>query len=245
MSAQVYLTKPGSLPEGISSVELTGDEAHHAIKVKRTNVGEVIEIVDGFGVRVSGKVVQVDKNSLVVTVESRTVEPKSKLGLTVAQALAKGDRAELALEILTEVGVDSILPWRAEHAIAKWDDPEKGKAKWQSAVGQAAKQARRSWIPIVEDLATTDQLVETAKTFNLVLILHESATQSFAEIPIPSQGSVLLVVGPEGGISPRELELFSQFQQVRMGKTVMRTSTAGGIAAGAILSKTRWIGEQE
>lgn len=106
MSAQVYLVDAGSLPEGITEVELTGDEAHHAVKVKRTEVGEVIEICDGHGVRVRGKVAEVKKHSLKLSVESRNVEPESKLKLTVAQALAKGDRADLALEILTEVGVD-------------------------------------------------------------------------------------------------------------------------------------------
>jgi 16S rRNA (uracil1498-N3)-methyltransferase len=243
MSAQVYLVSKGELPESLTSVELTGDEAHHAVKVKRTQVGEVIEICDGHGIRVSGTVTEVGKKSLVLKVNSRLVEAAPKLKLTVAQALAKGDRADLALEILTEVGVDNILPWRAELAIAKWEDDEKGKAKWQNTVAQASKQARRSWIPTILDVVTTAQLVEQAANFDVAMVLHESAMRSFADVWLPESGSILLIVGPEGGVSPRELELFSNLQQVRMGKTVMRTSTAGAIAAGAILSKTRWVQE--
>lgn len=243
MSAQVYLVPAGQLPEGISVVELTGDEGHHAAKVKRTKVGELIEICDGAGVRISGLVAEVGKHSLTVNVESRSVEPAPRLKLTVAQALAKGDRADLALEILTEVGVDFILPWRAEYAIAKWDDPEKGKAKWQSTVAQAAKQSRRSWIPVIEDVVSTEQLVERASQFDVAMVLHESAMRGFADVWLPESGSILLIVGPEGGVSPSELEKFAKIQQIRMGKTVMRTSTAGAIAAGAILSKTRWVQE--
>lgn len=243
MSAQVYLVEAGALPEGITTVELTGDEAHHAVKVKRTEVGEVIEICDGQGVRVRGKVAEVKKHSLRLSVESRTAEPESKLKLTVAQALAKGDRADLALEILTEVGVDFILPWRSEYAIAKWDDEEKGKAKWQNTVAQASKQSRRSWIPVVQNSVSTEELAKVATTYDVAVVLHESAVRSFADLWLPERGSILLIVGPEGGVSPKELEQLSEIQQVRMGKTVMRTSTAGAIAAGAILSKTRWVQE--
>lgn len=243
MSAEVYLTDRGSLPAGISTFTLAGDEAHHAIKVKRTQVGEIIEIVDGFGVRIRGEVAEVSKNSLTLTNIVRTEEIQPKLTLTVAQALAKGDRADLALEILTEVGVDFILPWRADHSIAKWDDPQKGKAKWQSIVAQAAKQSRRSWIPEVRDLVSPEKLAELTSEFDVALVLHESAVRSFADVWLPEQGSILLIVGPEGGISKRELDLLAKIQQVRMGKTVMRTSTAGAVAAGAILSKTRWVGE--
>ena len=243
MSAEVYLTDRGSLPAGISTFTLAGDEAHHAIKVKRTQVGEIIEIVDGFGVRIRGEVAEVSKSSLTLTNIVRTEEIQPKLTLTVAQALAKGDRADLALEILTEVGVDFILPWRADHSIAKWDDPQKGKAKWQSIVAQAAKQSRRSWIPEVRDLVSPEKLAEITSEFDVALVLHESAVRSFADVWLPEQGSILLIVGPEGGISKRELDLLAKIQQVRMGKTVMRTSTAGAVAAGAILSKTRWVGE--
>lgn len=242
MSAQVYLTTAGKLPEGIKTFELTGAEAHHAAKVKRTNPGEVIEIVDGEGVRISGKVLEVSKNSLLIEVNQRVVESKPELTVTVAQGLAKGDRADLALETLTEVGVDQIYPWRADYSIAKWDDPKKGKDKWQAIVAQCAKQARRSWIPVVLELINTDQLAKLADDFDLAIVLHEGSKESISQLNLPERGKVLLIVGPEGGISPRELGLLSNFAQVSMGKSVMRTSTAGAVATGVILSKTRWVG---
>ena len=243
MSAQVYLVSPSQLVEGVSVVELTGDEAHHAIKVKRTSVGEVIELCDGQGTRVSGTVSTVTKNTLTLNVTTWSTEVKPRLSLTVAQALAKGDRADLALEILTEVGVDAIVPWRAKYSIAKWDDPQKGKAKWQTTVTQASKQSRRSWIPVIHDVVDPGQLATFATQFDLAIVLHESAVKSLASISLPESGSILLIVGPEGGVAPEELEMFSAIEQVKMGNTVMRTSTAGAIAAGAILSKTRWIQE--
>ena len=223
-----------------NAFRLDGDEGRHAAVVRRITVGEVVDLCDGQGSRATGSVTSVGKDWLEIQVDVVTLEPRPELTITAVQALAKGDRAELAVEMLTEVGVDSIIPWRAEHSVVKWDNAEKALDKWRRTVREATKQARRAYVPEVAQLHTTDQILERIAVADLTVILHESATSALAQVAIPESGNVLIVIGPEGGISPRELEVFAGAgaQVVRMGSSVMRTSTAGAVAAGVILSHT-------
>jgi len=223
-----------------STVRLDGDEGRHAAVVRRITVGEVVDLCNGQGSRATGTVAAVSKDLLEVHLDAVTVEQRTALTITAVQALAKGDRAELAVEMLTEVGVDVIVPWRADHSVVKWDNTAKALDKWRRTVREATKQSRRSFIPIVTDLHSTEQILEAIKAADLALILHESATSPLAQVNIPAAGDVLIVIGPEGGISPLELQAFAQegAHIVRMGSSVMRTSTAGAVAAGVILSRT-------
>lgn len=225
------------------TVVLDGDEGHHAVAVRRIRVGEKIELTDGNGQRAVCEVLAVDKKSLEARIDLVHAESKPEVAFTVVQALAKGDRSDLALEILTEVGVDEITPWSAAHSIAKWDATDKGLIKWQRVVREASKQARRAWIPKVSSLHSTAQVAQLLAGADLALVLHESARDSIAELKIPSSGRIVIVVGPEGGISPEELSTFAEVgaRAVRMGASVMRTSTAGGVALGVLMSATkRW-----
>lgn len=225
------------------TVVLDGDEGRHAVSVRRIRVGEKIELTDGHGVKAICEVISLNKHSLDAKVESVQVEPQPEVTFTVVQALAKGDRSDLALEILTEVGADRITPWSAAHSIAKWDETDKGLLKWQRVVREATKQARRSWIPQISALHSTSEVATLLATADLALVLHESAEQSISDIEVPAQGSVVIVVGPEGGVSPEELNVFAKSgaKIVRMGTPVMRTSTAGGVALGVLMSATkRW-----
>jgi len=241
MTLPVFITH-AALVAG-QTVSLDGDEGRHAVAVRRLRVGELIELTDGNGTRAVCEVVSLAKHSLVALVNSAQVEAPSELTFTVVQALAKGDRSDLALEILTEVGADIIVPWAAAHSIAKWDDSAKGKTKWQRTVQESMKQSRRSYLPAVTDLHSTAQVCEILASADLAVVLHESADTAFAELELPQAGSVVIVVGPEGGISPLELAAFSQAGAAitQMGRSVMRTSTAGGIALGVLISRTkRW-----
>jgi len=225
------------------TVVLDGDEGHHAVSVRRIRLGEKIELTDGSGSRAVCEVVAIGKKSLDARIESVQVEAKPEVTFTVVQALAKGDRSDLALEILTEVGVDEITPWAAAHSIAKWDASDKGLLKWQRIVREASKQARRAWIPQISALHSTGEVAELLAAADLALVLHESAKESISDLKVPVSGSVVIVVGPEGGISPDELGTFAQARAkiVRMGAPVMRTSTAGGVALGVLMSATkRW-----
>ncbi len=234
--------------EGIgegSSVEVAGDEARHAVVVRRIRVGERVALTDGVGTTAVCEVVATTKSTLSARVlEVSSAEPQSPR-IVVVQAIAKGDRGELAVEMLTEVGVDVIVPWAASRSVAVWrgERAAKSLAKWRSAAREAAKQSRRSWFPSVEEMASTDDVATLLQWAKLSVVLHEAATSPLAERTVPSDGDVVIVVGPEGGISDEELDRFAAVgaEPMRLGPSVLRTSTAGVAAAAALLSRTpRW-----
>ena len=240
MSNPVFLIDAAIELVAGNTVHLDGDEGRHAAVVRRITVGEVVDLCDGQGSRATGTVATVGKDWLEVHLDEVTLEQRPALTVTAVQALAKGDRAELAVEMLTEVGVDVVIPWRAEHSVVKWDNADKALDKWRRTVREATKQSRRAYVPQVAQLHSTEQILEAVAQADLAVILHESATSALAQVAVPKVGKVLIVIGPEGGISARELAVFSEAgaQIVRMGSSVMRTSTAGAVAAGVILSHT-------
>ena len=243
MTAAEFLVNPGEISKETKIFTLDGDEGRHAATVKRMREGEVIHLCDGQGTRAIASVVKVHKNSLDLGIDQFTFEEAPEPRFVVVQALAKGERAELAVEMLTEVGADAIIPWRAEHSIGKWDSVEKGLEKWRRTSRESAKQSRRAWIPEISNLKSTAEVCEMMSQAQSVFVLHESADQALAACAIREQGTIMIVVGPEGGISPDELAAFSAAgaRVVHMGASVMRTSTAGAIAVGGLLMRSqRW-----
>jgi 16S rRNA (uracil1498-N3)-methyltransferase len=243
MTAAEFLVNPGEISKETKTFTLDGDEGRHAATVKRMREGEVIHLCDGQGTRAITTVVKVHKNSLDLSIDQFTFEEAPEPRFVVVQALAKGERAELAVEMLTEVGADAIIPWRAEHSIGKWDSVEKGLEKWRRTSRESAKQSRRAWIPEISNLKSTAEVCELMSQAQSVFVLHESADQALAACAIREQGTIMIVVGPEGGISPDELAAFSSAgaRVVHMGASVMRTSTAGAIAVGGLLMRSqRW-----
>lgn len=234
--------------EGVTSgatVVVEGDEAHHAVAVRRLRVGERLVLTDGFGRSVVGEVAATGKRTLEVGVHEVASDPEPAPSITVVQALPKGDRGELAVEVLTEVGVARIVPWAASRSVAVWkgERAEKGLAKWRSTAREAAKQARRTWHPVVDPMVGTAQVAELVAAADLAVVLHEDATTPMAGLEVPATGSLLVVVGPEGGIAPEELDALTAAgaTSVRLGAEVLRTSTAGVVAVAALLSRTsRW-----
>ncbi len=227
------------------TVTLDGDEGHHASVVRRLAVGEMVTLGDGAGTVARCRVATVDKGSLtaeVLEIEKRPVETPR---VVVVQAIPKGERGELAVEMLTEVGVDVIVPWSAARSIARWkgDRAEKSLTKWRTAAREAAKQARRSWFPEVAELASTEDVVALLSRASVRVVLHEAASGPLADVPVPGRGEIVIVVGPEGGITEDELEAFSRVgaEPLRLGSSVLRSSTAGVAAAAALLSRSpRW-----
>jgi 16S rRNA (uracil1498-N3)-methyltransferase len=163
----------------------------------------------------------------------------------VVQALPKGDRAELAVELLTELGVDEIVPWAAARSIRRWrsEQLDKGLAKWRRTAVEASKQSRRSRVPLVSSLAATTEVAGRITSTTLSVVLHEQASDALAVVSVPDKGTVLIVVGPEGGITEDELTQFTAAgaRLARLGPEIVRTSTAGA-AALAVLSASagRW-----
>ena len=161
------------------------------------------------------------------------------------QALAKGERGELAVATMTEVGVDVIVPWAAARCVARWDGArgDKALARWRTTSRESAKQSRRSRFPEVTGAGEHRRGRTAAAPAALAVVLHEAATTPWAPRRCPATGDVVLVVGPEGGISAEELAAFEAAGATayRLGPTVLRTSTAGAVAAAVLLSRTdRW-----
>lgn len=251
MTAPFFLVPPGALTPMIGGlVTVDGTEGRHAATVKRLEVGEPILVGDGAGHVVEGTVAEVvGKDRVDVRVTSYDEHPPPSPRVVVVQALAKGERGELSVELLTEVGVDVIVPWSASRSIAQWrgDKVDKGLERWRSTAREAAKQSRRPWVPVVEELMSTSAaaaLVRDAVSGRGTgIVLHEAASLRMASLRVPHQGDVVLVVGPEGGITDDERAAFESAGALsaRLGPGVLRTSTAGTVAAAVILATTgRW-----
>lgn len=238
---------------------LDGDEGRHATVVRRIRAGERVDLTDGAGKLARCVVVDAERSVLTCDVEAHYDVPEPSPRIVVVQALPKGDRGEAAVETLTEVGVDEIVPWSAARCVTRWKGERGDKAlrKWRSTAREAAKQSRRAWLPEVsEPVKTTDRLVTRLATADLGVVLHEEADQPLAELDVPGGGQrggkggdepeggeIVVVVGPEGGVAPDELDAFVSAGAVpaRLGPTVLRTSTAGTVASGVLLSHTpRW-----
>jgi 16S rRNA (uracil1498-N3)-methyltransferase len=229
---------------GTDTVHLTGDEGWHAAKVRRMRVGEDAMLGDGRGTVLDCRVNAVRADGLILAVRRRRSEPRPPVRLVVVQALGKGERAEQAVEIMTELGVDEIVPWAASRSVVQWQGPRGAKAldRWRRTAREASKQSRRAWVPAVAELATTAQVL-TRVGGSCGLVLHEAATGRIARADLPDVGEVVLVVGPEGGVSDDELIRFAGVgaQPVRLGSQVLRTSTAGAAALSALSVRLdRW-----
>jgi 16S rRNA (uracil1498-N3)-methyltransferase len=222
-----------------STIELDGAEGKHAVQVRRMRAGEAIQLSDGKGIRARGLVSEIRGSSLVVLVEEVITEQLPSRQITLVQALAKGDRDELAIQAATELGVTSIIPWQATRSISRWDGPKqaKGQARWQQIVSEAAKQSLRAFTPTVSGIVDTKELGLKVQDFDLVLVLDTSATEQLAQITIPKVGKLAIVVGPEGGIDQAELDLLEKAgaKLVSLGANVLRTSTAGPALIAALL----------
>ncbi|MBT3165267.1 16S rRNA (uracil(1498)-N(3))-methyltransferase [Streptomyces sp. Vc74B-19] len=225
---------------------LDGPEGRHAVSVKRLRAGEEVVLTDGAGRWAAGEVDGTEgKDRLIVRLGEIVEEPVETPRLTVVQALPKGDRGELAVETMTEVGVDAIVPWSASRCITQWKGERGAKAlaKWRATAREAGKQSRRVRFPEVADAATSKGVASLLAEAEFAAVLHESGTEPLAGVPLPDSGQIVLVVGPEGGVSPEELALFESVgaRAYRLGRSVLRTSTAGTAAAALLLGRTgRW-----
>jgi 16S rRNA (uracil1498-N3)-methyltransferase len=237
-----------ALPSVGELAVVDGDEGFHAANVRRIRAGEKLDLSDGTGGIASCVIEGVGKGRLTARVLDLRVVAPSKPRITVVQALPKSDRSELAIELATEAGADAFVAWQASRCVARWDGQDrvdKGLRRWRAVARSAARQSRRAHIPDVSGVVSTVELVERVRDIASipVLLLHESAVQPIAEVPVAEADSLLLVIGPEGGIADDEIAALSEAgaTAVRLGPTVLRTSTAAAVALGAlgVLTK-RW-----
>lgn len=246
MSAPLYFLEAGTLT-GVDAgdrIILEGAEGRHAATVRRTRVGERVDVADGSGALSRCLVLSVQPSALMLVVQERTDLPPPTPRFVLVQALAKRDRDDLAIEAATELGVDEVAPWQAARSIVQWrgDRVAKGQRQWEQTVRAAAKQSRRPRVPDVTGLLTTPALCKRLRQATLAVVLHEEASEPLVAVQVPTAGEVLLVVGPEGGINPDEVSAMVDAGAVacRIGREVLRSSTAGPAALSVLSAARRW-----
>ena len=224
-----------------------GDEGFHAANVRRLRTGEELDLGDGNGAVAHCVVEDAAKGRLTARVLDRSIVPAAAPAVTVVQALPKSDRSELAIELATEAGADAFIAWQASRCVARWDGlakVDKGLRRWGAVARSAARQSRRPYIPPVTGVVSTAELVQQVRDDGATaLVLHESATVKLTELPIAQADSLLLIVGPEGGIADDEVAALASAgaTAVQLGPSVLRTSTAAAVALGALGALTsRW-----
>jgi 16S rRNA (uracil1498-N3)-methyltransferase len=257
----VFLADTAELERG--SITLTGAEGRHAATVRRLSAGERADVTDGAGTIAECTVTRTGPGEIELAVLSKRTIPAAEPRIVVVQAIPKGDRGELAVEIMTEVGVDEVIAWQAERSVARWrgdsadrgdgvgrgdrggraDRAGKALARWQATAREAAKQSRRAWIPEVTGPERTPAVARRVAGAGLAILLDPGAEAAFGSLAMPRQGEIVVIVGPEGGVSPAETHALTGAGAVtaRLGPTVLRTSSAGAVAAAlALAGSGRW-----
>jgi 16S rRNA (uracil1498-N3)-methyltransferase len=245
MTPPVFVCERGQLDR--DTVTLSGPEGRHATTVRRLGPGERVDLTDGAGLLAQCEVIAARPGAgeLDLAVLARRAEPAPACRVIVAQAILKGDRSELAVELMTEVGIDVIVPWAAERCVVRWSPDRKDKAlsRWRSTAREAAKQSRRARFPEVREPARTAELLSAVTGASMALLLDPDAASSVADLTLPGEGEIVLIVGPEGGVSPAEFAELTAAGALpaRLGPSVLRGSTAGAIAGALVLSRCgRW-----
>jgi len=241
--ANQYLSEELGEPEVGTVAVITGPEARHAVTVSRLGVGETVRVGNGLGYVATGTVTAVAPGEFRFRVDAVAGSERPSPGIWLAQALAKGDRDELAIQAATELGVDGIIPWTAARSISRWEGSKvaKGQERWSAVVREATKQSARSWLPEVAPLVTTKQLAALGQS-TLLVVLDPLATNRLAAVELDDR-DIVLVVGPEGGIAPAEFDLLYAAGGVgaKLGDSILRTSTAGPAAIAVLSAKLgRW-----
>jgi 16S rRNA (uracil1498-N3)-methyltransferase len=239
----VFLADRAALESDV--VLLSGAEGRHAATVRRLRPGERADVTDGAGLVTECVVAGPAEGGFELTVQARREVPRPDPGITVVQAIPKGDRGELAVEEMTEVGVDRIVPWAAARCVPVWQGArgERSLARWRLTAREAAKQSRRAWIPEITPVASAAQVAELIGEAARAMVLEPGAAASLGRLSLPESGDLLVVVGPEGGITGEESTAFGAAGAMtcRLGPTVLRTSTAGTVAAAILLTRSgRW-----
>lgn len=217
-----------------STYDFIGDDATHAIRVLRTQVGDQLALSDGLGSWSVVKVREIGKKSALVEVMATGYEEPLAVEFTVAQAITKSDRIKESIELNTAGGADVILLWAAQRSIGKAAPDLMQKISLTAR--EASKQTRRNRIPILLGVLDAKKLASEIPNYDLTIVLHESANRKFTEVIKPGVKKVLLIIGPEGGITEEELAIFegAGAQVALLGRPIFRSAHAGMAALSAL-----------
>ncbi|MGL4178614.1 MAG: 16S rRNA (uracil(1498)-N(3))-methyltransferase [Dermatophilaceae bacterium] len=246
MTLPHFLVEPATLAGRAAGdvVVVDGAVGRHVVTVRRLRAGERLVLVDGAGTSATGEVAAVGAGVLEMRVDVVRTDPEPRPRFVLVQALAKGGRDEQAVEAATECGVDEVVPWEAARSVVRWrgDRGAKAHRKWDAVLVAATAQSRRARRPLLGATATTADLVVRARAASLTLVLHEDAGRPLAGLRLPDDGDVLVVVGPEGGVAPEEIAALEAVGAltVRLGETVLRSSSAGPAALAVLSAASRW-----
>ena len=210
-----------------NTYEFEGDDAGHAIRVLRTQIGESLALSNGLGAWSIVEVIAIAKKSMTVRVTTTGYEEVLPVEFTVAQALTKGDRIKESIELNTAGGADVILLWAAARSIGK-ATPDLMQ-KLAVTAREASKQTRRNRIPFVMGVLDAKKIAAEIPNYDSVIVLHESASDKLSDVVTASAKKVLVIIGPEGGLTDEELALFAGAgaQVAHMGRPVFRSAHAG------------------
>ncbi len=239
----VFVAGPGELAGEV--IVLSGTEGRHAATVRRITPGQRVDVTDGAGGIAECVVTWARPGALELAVRGRRVQPPPDPAVVVVQALPKGERGQLAVELMTEAGVDVVVPWAAQRCVTQWQG-ERGKRaleRWRTTAREAAKQARRARFPDVTELAALADVVALVRSASCAVLLDLDAPDALSTLALPPAGDLLVIVGPEGGVSQAETAALTTAgaHAAHLGPTVLRTSTAGVVAASVLLSRCgRW-----
>jgi 16S rRNA (uracil1498-N3)-methyltransferase len=215
------------------TVTISGDEARHAAVVRRVGLGEAVTLTNGRGLVATGPVVRLG-GVVEVEVASLASQPVAVPEVLVVQALPKPDRVSQAIDAMTEVGADRLVPWQAARSVVVWagERAQNGRDKWARLAREASKQSRRAHFPVIEDLATTEGVAELVRGADLALAMHERATTPLAAIALAPARRIVVIIGPEGGLTDQEVDRFCAEGALAcsLGPTVLRTTIAGAVA---------------
>jgi len=232
------------LPEAdlcAETVEIEGTDYHHLVHVLRVGPGDPLIVLDNTGRACHAEVLSIVKRSVTVRLSGPAdTAPEAPVSLTIAQALGKGDKFEQVIQHATEIGASAFIPLATERAVVRLvsRSAEEKRSRWFLIAKGAAEQAGRARIPSVEPVTTFAALLARFADYAPVLLLHpegERLEEVFGNAPIPER--LLLLVGPEGGFTPQEVESAraAGARIVSLGPYTLRTETAALVAASQVL----------
>lgn len=252
---QRYFLPAGQFAE--DRVSITGDDAHHLVKVMRAEPGDEIICSNGFDREVLARVISVDKSEVQAeVVRELPMDREALVEVWIAQSLPKGDKLETVIQKCTELGAARFVPFVSERTVVQYDEKKEGKRleRWRKIAKEAAEQAHRNRVPVVDAPVSWKRLMELSADFDLALLCYEKESGlrlrpllSEAVSRAEREGKplrMLVLVGPEGGFTEREAEeaVGRGCSSVSLGKRILRTETAAMAALTCILYESGEMG---